>query len=308
MSRSRLNLLLALVVAALVAVVVVDRQRDRKPVVHPVAFGEDAITRIALRHPGKPEIVLERVDGGWRITAPFSAPAEEVEVKGILSLATLQSERQLPVAEVDLGALELDPPRYEVQFNDTVLAVGGLEPIEYRRYLRVGDTVHLVPDPPSAALDADPADLVAKRIVPEGRRIVKLELPDLTLVKADPGWALVPEDPDVSADQLQQLVDAWTNARAMWNQTPETFEEREPDIRITLDDGSEIPLTIVRRDPQLVLGRPGIGIHHYLSRTMVEQLLKLPEPPADDEDDGDGEPASGEPEPDAVIGEPAAGG
>ncbi len=298
MSRNTLNLLLLAIVTALVLTVVWKRQQDAEPAVPLVAFGEDDIRHIVVRHPEKPAIELQRDGAHWRITAPFSAPAETVEVAGILNLATLESERQLPAASVDLAELELDPPKYEVQLNDTVLQFGGLEPIEYRRYIRIGDTVHLVPDPPSAALDADPADLVAKQLVPPGRSITQIELPDLTLTKADPGWTLVPENPDASADQMQALADNWARARAMWNETPKVFEAREPDIRITLDDGSVISATIVKRKPQLVLGRPGLGIHQHLSGAQVEQLLSLPPPPEPEGEDSD-EPLDA----DAVVGE-----
>ena len=283
MNRTRLNLLLLAVVTGLVLAVAWERRQAEDVTVPLLPFGENDVASIALRHPGKPAIELRRIDGSFQLTAPFEAPAEAVEVAGILNLTSLDSERQLAVTDVSLAELELDPPNYEVQINDTVLQVGGVEPIEFRRYLRIGDTVHLVPDPPSAALDADPSDLVAKRLIPADRTIVQIELPELTLAAADPGWTLLPDDPEASADQKQQLVDAWQNARAMWHKLPDDFGATKPDIRITLDDGSTVTATIVKRDPQLVLGRPDLGIHQHLSRALVDTLLRLPDPPAEDE-------------------------
>lgn len=296
MKRSRLNIVLLAVVTGLVLAVVHERRQSDEPTVPLLPFGEDDVARIALRHPDKPAIELARINGRFHVTAPFASPAESVEVAGILSLASLNSERQLAVADVALGELELDPPRYEVQLDDTVLQIGGVEPIEFRRYVRVGDTVHLVPDPPSAALDADPSDLVAKQLIPADRQIVQIELPELTLARAEPGWTLLPDDPDASADQKQQLADAWASARAMWHKLPDEFGATEPDIRITLDDGSEVTATIVAREPQLILGRPDLGIHQHLSRAQVDTLLRVPDPPAET---GESDEA---PDVDAVIG------
>src|SRR5690606_20721236 len=132
------------------------------------------------------------------------------EVASLLGLADTDVKRSLPVAEVDLAELKLDPPQYRITLDDTELAFGDSEPIGHRRYVRNGDQVALVLDPPSAALDADYSDLVAKALVPEAAEIRRIELPGLTLTReGEAGTWTSPEQPDADAARIETLVNAW---------------------------------------------------------------------------------------------------
>ena len=276
MNRSYLNLGLAVVVAGLgVAVWLSQKQEDQGPAL--TALKQDAITNIVIEHPAEPTIRLEKYDGQWRLTEPVQASADSLEVGGILSLAELEVKKQFD-AGVDLKQLELDPPRYRVTLDDVRIDIGGTEPIQYRRYVSSGEAIGVVDDPPSAALDADFSDLISKQLVPPGRKLTSVKLPDLLLSQADPGWALSPPQSDVSADQLQQLADAWSKARALWNQAPEGELDYsdQPQIELGLDDGSQIQLRLYAKEPQLILARPAAQVHYHLSKALADDLLGLP--------------------------------
>jgi hypothetical protein len=113
---------------------------------------------------------------------------------------------------------------------------------------------------------------------------VKVQLPGLTVAHSADGKSLTltPDDPQAGADRRQQFVDAWKNARSMWN-APETAEDAKADasadtVTVTLKD-REIKFIVAARDPQLVLVRPDLGVRFTLSEELVKQLLQIPPPP-----------------------------
>ena len=183
MSRSRLNgVLLALAAGLAVAVWFASRKEPPGPPL--TALKPEAVTRVVIEHPGVPAIRLEKQDGKWAFTAPVQAFVDEFEINALVSLADKETQEKLETAK--LAELELEPPKYTITLNDVTIAFGGVEPLNYNRYVKVGDAVWLIEDPPSAALDKDFADLVAKNLLPPGAQVERVELKKLTLAKASP--------------------------------------------------------------------------------------------------------------------------
>lgn len=277
MNRLHLNLALVLVVAALAATLYFTQKKEEKgpPL---TALTEATLERIRIEHPNAPAIALQKQDDQWRLTEPVQAAADGLEVASIVNLSTAEAKRKLAVADVKLSELKLDPPQYTVTLNDIRLELGDSEPIEFRRYVRVGEEIALIDEPSSAALDRDYSDLVAKELLPAGAEIVKIEVPGLTLARSTDGqsWSLSPDQPEASADQKQKLADAWKSARAMWNAAAPAGEAGggEP-VTITLKDGV-VNLLVVAREPQLVIGNPALGVHYTLSKALEAELLQLP--------------------------------
>lgn len=280
MKRSHLNLALLVVAGGLGAAVWFSQEKEEKgpPL---TALKQDSITRLAVEHPGQPAIRLEKKDGRWRLTEPVQADTDPYEVKGILSLAELELKTRLD-AGVNRKELELDPPQYVVTLDDTRIALGGAEPIKYRRYVATGEVVGLVDDPPSAALDADFSDLIAKAIVPEGAELKQIELPGLTLSRKPDGSWSSPQHAEAKAAQLAQLAESWKNARAMWNAADPPEGSSGDAVKLGLADGRAIDLVVQARDPQLVLARKDLRVRYTLSKALVDELFKLPEPPKPD--------------------------
>jgi hypothetical protein len=276
MPRSRLNLALLVVAVALgVAVFFSQKKEEKGPPL--TALTPDAVTKIALEHPGAPAIRLEKQGGAWRLTEPVQAEVDELEVNALLGLADDEVKEKLEGARV--AELNLDPPQYTVTLNDVAVAIGGVEPLQYRRYAKVGEAVGLIEDPPSAAFDKDYADLVAKALFPAGAEIARIELPKLTLAKGPDGkWGVKPGDPKATADSMQALADAWKGARSMWNETARDARVKGGTVKVTLADGTARTFVIAATDPQFKLHRADLGVTFVLSKALTEQMLKLPEP------------------------------
>lgn len=280
MRRSHLNIALAVAVAGLGALLWFSREQDE--VFPPLtSLTRDAITSITVAHPDKPPIKLGKQGSQWSLIQPVAAPADEFEVASLLGLADAGVKRSLSVADVDLAELKLDPPRYRITLNDTELAFGDSEPIEHRRYVRSGDQVALISDPPSAALDADHSDLVAKQVVPQDAEIRRIELPGLTVSRDEESgtWSAA-EQPDADSARIVPLVEAWRGLRAMWNAArPADADDAGEPVRIVLADG-ELNLRIVEREPQLQIDNPAYRVRYTVSKAELDKLTKLAEPPS----------------------------
>jgi hypothetical protein len=277
MTRSHLNIVLALAAVGLGALLWFSREQPETfPPLTPLQQAE--VSSIELAHPDAPLIRLEKQGTAWRLTAPVSAPADDFEVSSLVNLATLEIKRSLPLAEAYLKQLQLDPPNYTITLNSHVLGFGDTEPIEFRRYVRSGDQLALVLDPPSAALDRDYSDLVARQLLPAGAQIQRIELPQLTVARKEQGGWIAEQKPDAGSDELQALVDTWRDLRAMWNaaRPADAGDAGEP-VRIVLADG-ELNLRIVEREPQLKIDNPAYGVRYTVSRAELDKLLNLPEP------------------------------
>jgi hypothetical protein len=252
---------------------------NRKPPGPPLTpYKADAIERVAIEHPGAPLIRLEKKDGHWRLVEPVQAQADEFEVNALIGLA--DRETKLKVEGGAPKELGLEPPAYTLTLNDRAIAFGGVEPLEYRRYVRTPDGTFLIEDPPSAALDKEYADLVSKDVLPKGAAIERLELPGLALAKGEAGWTLTPADPKATTDQMQKLADGWAGARSMWNEMARDTKVAGERVKVTLQGGTVVEFVIAAREPQFKLHRPDLGVTLVLSKALADELLKLP-PPAE---------------------------
>ena len=278
MNRARLNLVLLVVAAGLgVGIYFAQKETPAGPPLTP--YLPDVITRIALEHPGAPAIRLEKQEGRWRLTEPVQAEADEFEVNALVGLADRQTQLRVEGgAAKDLG---LEPPGYVLTLDDRAIAFGATESLEFRRYVKTADGTFLIEDPPGAALDADYSDLVAKDLLPKDAAIERIELPGLTLALGGEGrWSVTPADPKAGADSMQKLADSWKGARSMWNESARDAKATGDRIKVTLKGGAVREFVVVARDPQLKLHRADLGVTFVLSRTLVDELLKLPAPAA----------------------------
>ena len=277
MNRTQLNLALLVLAAALGAGVFFSQKKEEKgPPLTPLTA--ETLNKIAIEHPGNAAIVLVKTGGDWNLTAPVAARVDEFEINALLGLADREAKETLNRAQVKLAELGLDPPQYIITLNDTAIAFGGVEPLQYRRYVKVGEAVFLIEDPPSAALDKDYADLVAKGLFGDKAEIERIVLPQLTLSKGQEGkWVIKPADPNASADSMQRLADGWKAARSMWNEMPKDLKPKGDNVVVTLKDGTEHRFVILDRDQQFKLYSPTAGVNYVLSKALTEELLKLPE-------------------------------
>lgn len=281
MKRVYLNLALLLIVAGLSATVWFT-QKKAPPKGPPLTtLSADAVTRISIAHPNEPTITLEKKGAEWQLTEPVHSPTDPFEVASLVNLATTETKRTLKVADVKLADLKLDPPQFTITLNDQKLEFGDTEPLEYRRYVRHGDSVLLIDDPSGTAVDADYSNLVAKELLSPGADLEKIEVPGLSVSRSDgKDWSATPASAAATGDALAKFVQAWRAARSMWNAAmPADGGKGEP-ITLTLKSGV-VHLVLVSKEPQLIIDRPDLKVRYTLSKADTETLLTLTAPRAE---------------------------
>ena len=274
-SRVLLNLALLGVIAVLGLVVWLKPGKKEAETTPLATVDIQSVNRVTLRN--KDTLVFEKQDGAWRLTAPFAAPVNPYRVGQLLDIPKSASEARYPVKPEDLAQFGLNQPEATLTLCDTVMQFGGTDPINLRRYVKLGDTLHLVEDNFFHHLTAPATDYVEKKLLPDGAKPKSIELPGLKATKGAEGkWTAEPAG-DGKSD-LGELASTWATARAIEvkrNTEPVTGET----IRIGLAEGEPIEFIIIKKTPELVLVRKDWGLQYEMTSDVSMDLLNQRPPP-----------------------------
>lgn len=289
--RAVLNLLMLGAVAGLSALVFLQPGIETPPPVPTLTDRTpEAIARVRIERPGQTAVVLEKREGGWLMLEPLSLPANGFRIQTLLEVLGAATERSYAVQDLELARFGLDPPRASLVLDDLHLDFGDTEPLSGRRYLRVGDRMHLVTDRfYHPIVSGAPGFVHLGPLGPEAEPVA-IEVPELTLRLQGGRWVAEPEHSEAGADAVQGLVDAWRTAQAITVRALESPGAGRP-AAVTLK-GQEAPLRFLVSETShaLVLARPDVGIQYHLPRESGDRLLRLrlPTPPGDGAAIGDG--------------------
>lgn len=285
--RGRLWLNLALVLIVALLAVIAWQQPGKippPPTTKLTALDPESITHIAFHPPRGEPFALQRDGDVWFIEQPHLR-AQPFRVKTLLELPAAASAAQLSLADNQDNAFGVAPPQARVVFNDTEIAFGLTNPVGLRRYVRVGDAVHLIDDRYYHHATSHWIDWVDRRLLPEGVTLTRVQLPDLTLNRTDTGWRLDPPQPAIGADAITALVEEWQRAYAM---DVEPAGEVPGDTRpLRLEwDGGALDLGIARDGDEWLLYRRDAPVRYRFSDNQGQRLLELPQqapqpPPAE---------------------------
>jgi len=269
-TRLLLNLGLLILVAVLVAVVFL-RPGTEPSANNLTTLEAGDIDRIRVESGEQPAVELARRGEHWFLVEPWEIEASEARIEDLLEFASTRSFARYDAGGLDLARFELDPPRYRVWFDETLVELGKTNPVNRQRYARVGDTVHLIDDTRTYLLGATVPSYLGPRLLPREPAIARLELPGLTLNRDEAGnWQ---GEPERAAEELQALASAWGSATALWAKAAELPEGDRPRVTVTLADGTAIPFIVVGTDPDLVLARPDLGVAYTLPAEEASRLL-----------------------------------
>ena len=278
MKRGHLNLLMAVAVVGLVVAVYFSQEKPNPPPKPLTVMKQADITHVRIHHEGLPDIELSKDKGEWWLQKPVRARAETVEVNGVLELVTHEIGSSYPVKGLRLAEMGLEKPSWSVDLNNVHIDFGDLDPLEGRRYARIGEQVHLIGDPPSAALDADYSDLVSKQLISRSAPIESIRFKGFTVRRSEKGgWAVEPKAMDKGADAAQKLVNAWTGAQSMWN--ARAAGEKGAESVTVRAGGEEIRFDVLDRKDQLVFARPDLEVKFTVSKVLEPDMFDLQAPP-----------------------------
>lgn len=277
-SRNLLNLVLLVVVAALVAVVIIDPGKKVVPVIRLSSLSKSDVHKIEIVRPGAKTVVLEKKADKWRMLKPYAMPANSFKAEAISELVEAKAKAHYPIKQgEDLKPYGLTPPQLSVTFNDKVkLEFGGIETLKYLRYIRENNELYLIFDRFFSNISNPPPEFVDHKLLTGHPDITRLVLPKLTLSADGDKWRTQPPIKELSNDRVNELLDNWNGAHAtdVLAYTPGKVSEQ---AKIYIK-GESKPLVfdIIRNKHMISFARSDLGLQYEFSEDVAEDMLKLP--------------------------------
>ncbi len=273
MSRATLvNVALALLVAGLALFLYLRPRPGAAPELALFALDPERVTRIRVERGGEP-VVLEKRDGHWHLAEPYRARADAFRTRQLLDLLHAKASRKL--SATDLARFDLERPQARVVFDDRAIAFGTVNELSNEQYVMVGEDVYLVPLRYAAALPQEAKDVTGRQLFGPDEEPVAIALPGMTMAQREGIWKLSPETPGWSQDDLNRWGDEWRSAASLLTQKGAGTAAGKP-ITVTLRNGTVVRLTIVQREPELVLLREDEGLQYLFSAAAGKRLLTPP--------------------------------
>jgi hypothetical protein len=280
-SRNLLNLLLALILAALAALAFYEPGKAppaAKPVLTPLQ--PDEVHQLRIESSNGTSISLIKQQGHWQMTSPYQVAADDNRIERLLAVTSAESQASYSMAQVDANQLQLDSPQLVLTLNgDTVLRFGTTDSLQGRRYVQLGNRVHLIVDRYSHLVRGNATLLVNPQLLAQAEPITQLVLPGLRLTQDSKGWQLTAADDatkqEHSADQLQALVDEWQHARALSLSAIDRNAPVEDKVSIRTTN-AELQFALRHADDELIIQRPELGLAYHFSQEAGQRLLQLP--------------------------------
>ncbi|MCW5604315.1 MAG: DUF4340 domain-containing protein [Burkholderiales bacterium] len=265
-------------VALLVAVVAlgwfVYQKPPSGPVVHTLSsLSADAASLIRVERRGQIPVVLEKKDGLWLITAPFTAHAEPFQVQRLLAILEAESLNRL--AATDLARFDLDPPAVTLTVNEQSFSFGTISTVTHEQYVLTGNAVYAVEMRYGAALPSEATQLMRKQLFAGGEAPVRVDTGEFTVMQSDGRWVATPASQDLNQETIDRWIAGWRHASAIrvspWNRRKPVGE-----IRVELENGKKLVLGILQRGPELILLRPDENIQYHFFSEVARRLLSPP--------------------------------
>lgn len=202
-----------------------------------------------------PEIIrLQKQGEQWYTLEPKSYPINHTRMTQLFTLLDESVDASYPAAGKDLQRYGLIPGKVELSFNEHKFLFGEDNPVSHKRYILSAGTIYLVSEAVSGLLQGDVLDLLATKLVPSGRTLKQVTLPDnyVRVPQLTQNWQ--------SADAIQ--IDAWDGKG-----------ESKGQVVLNLDDGSQVILQILSDQGELVLGNTSLGLRYHLVEGQIANLM-----------------------------------
>lgn len=239
--KKRLFVNIGLISGVLLLVLAVWLSPEKNISVHPLsALETDNITQLRIEYSERPTITINKIDNHWQITEPINVSANHFRLNSILKIAQENSHADFAMSDIDLIELGLDTVVISLFFDTHIIQFGGKNPVSEHRYTRFDDRVHLLDDNYLPLLTQPLASFIDTNILPDHLNMVAYQLADFNISQtATGGWRIEPEEPELSADLLQEWVNRWRSQRTSEViYDPNMKFDNAPKIIMQFDDDS----------------------------------------------------------------------
>ena len=275
-SKVVLNLVLIAALVALSLLIYFKPWQPAAPALRLTPLKREDVSHITIEPRGAAAIKLEKLDGVWRLVAPFNAQAETTQVDRLVDIANANAKQKL--ANPDLSQLGLAPPQVRVTLNDQAFAFGRVNDITYEQYVAAADGVYLVPPLYGYGIPTDAAKLLSRRLLDAGEVPVAFDFGRYRIVRDDKGtWAAAGEfatakDAPLSQDDFNRWADEWRNTSAL-SVEPGTASRTNEQIIVRFKNGKATAMRILRKEPDFQLVRDDNAMRYHFGVEVGHRLL-----------------------------------
>lgn len=293
--RWLLNLILLLLVAGLVTFLYL---RPKPEVAKDSSFEVSSykmaeFNAIKVEFPAKAAVIFEKVDGFWRIAAPYKARADLASVQRILSVIAARSREKL--SNGDLAKYGLDQPSikltlYRDKDNAETFLFGTHSPLSDEQYVSHKDAVYLLANTYGESASTQAIELVDKAPLKPTEKVAGFDFSHLeqwqkdglNLDLADGQWKVSIQKAKPTQNELNEWADfSWihTRAKSVEFYTPDR-KVTYPSFKVKMADGSKVHFDKIQESPELILGRPDEGLMYFFPQdegfVMLNPPINLP--------------------------------
>ena len=291
-NRWILNLVMLALVAGLVAFLYI------RPQANTGAASQHEVTALKLadfnsikvEFPTQAPTTFEKVDGLWRMTAPYKTRADQLSVQRILSIIAAKSTEKFSAA--DLAKYGLDNPQLRLKLTGANVAAefifGTFNTVTDEQYIAYKDSVYLLPNNYADAASTQAIELIDKSPLAqtEAKQITGFDYAHLEQWEAqamqvdvvDGNWKTNAAKAKITQNELNEWLDfSWKQAQA------KQVELYKPDRKITypsfeikLKDGKKIHFDKIQESPDLLLARPDEGLLYHFANDVGFNMLNPP--------------------------------
>ena len=276
MSRAGwLNALLAVVVVALGAFFYFRPAQDAA-VEYPLsALKPQEATSLRIERAGAAPILLDRKQDAWFISAPFVARADASRVQQLIAIVEARAAHRLPAG--DRRRFGLEQPEARIIVNGQLFSFGMVNDITREQYVMSGDAVYAVHPGYGAALPLGAVQMASRQLFGTDESPGRIALRSFAVEQRDGRWTLAPGTEDLSQDDFIRWVEEWRLASAL-RVEPRSATRTRDEIRIQLKNGAEFTISVLSREPELVLARSDETLQYRFGAELAKRLLSPPAP------------------------------
>ena len=240
-----------------------------------------AIKRIVIERKNADTLELAKIKNQWQIISPIQALVLPGKVERLLKISQIKALAEYPLDNALLHSAGLLDAKTYVTYNNSLLTIGGTEPVQSRRYVANSDTLFLVDDTFIHHLTAPINAYIDTRLFADNVQINELKTPELHIRRQqDNTWQTVPsirQTTDLSADAVQILLDEWRFARAIRISINKT--DLTPSVIITLDNGKRISFTLTKQPNGVSLTPESSSLNYHFSEDKYKKMTTLADQP-----------------------------
>ncbi len=280
------------VVAGLVAFLYLRPQvnTDATPEYEVSALKLADFTAIKVEFPTKAATSFDKVDGQWRMTAPYKMRADQLSVQRILSIIAAKSTDKFPAT--DLAKYGLDNPQLRLKLTNTAgvqeFVFGTFNPVTEAQYVAFKDAIYLLSGGYAEAARTQALELIDKNALTKDEakqiagfdfsRLEQWEDVRLNVDIADGKWDVNAPKAKITQNEMNEWLDfSWKQAQA--NKVELYTPDRHagyPSFDVKLKNGKSVRFDKVQESPDLLLGRPDEGLMYHFNADTGFNMLNPP--------------------------------